>query len=233
MQLIRLQDNTPAIYSSASRDFQLLERLYDAVLNGTRYNIYSMLGVIDSVHCRASLLPLLRSAVGFLSTAEYPDRVLRTLIIAFPSLIRQKGSIGCVITATKVYLKAYGISGDVDAIYDREEGEMQITIQSSPVDIISLSSFIRFFVPPGLKLRIAITKPSAISTVTGVSESGIIATIGNKHGATVRGTEDIKITGKTVTKYVDKYISAVGSGVVSANSGGDEFGKYQEESING
>lgn len=222
MVLTRLQDNTPEIYSSASRDFQLLERLYDAVLNGAKYDTYSMLGVIDSMHCRASLLPFLRTAVGFISTAKYPDKVLRILVTAFPYLIRTKGTLNCVVQATRVYLKAYGISGDVVADDDKDKGAVNLTVYSAPVDVMSLSSFVKFFAPTGLKFNYTFSTPSRVATQTIETEDGVAATIGNIYSAGIRldspwdlKTPDTKTAYKS---YVDKYISAVGSAVVAGGT---------------
>ena len=232
MVLTRLQDNTPDIYSDASRDFQLLERLYDSVLNGTKYDIDSMLGVIDSAHCRSSLLPFLRVAVGFISTATYPDRVLRVLVSAFPYLIGTKGTQECVIQATKVYLKAFGVSGEVGAMYDKERGVLTLRVFSSPVDVIALSSFVQFFAPTGLKFSYEFTQSaSAAYTTIGHGEDGKSATIGNYYGAGVRTGGTMTIQNPTPQKsyYMDKYISAVGSAVVAL----EEDTTYTEEDIHG
>lgn len=231
MVLTRLQDNTPDIYSDASRDFQLLERLYDSVLNGTKYDIDSMLGVIDAAHCRSSLLPFLRVAVGFISTATYPDRVLRVLVSAFPYLIGTKGTQGCVIQATKVYLKAFGVSGEVDAMYDKERGVLTLRVFSSPVDVIALSSFVQFFAPTGLKFSYEFTQSaSAAYTTIGHGEDGKSATIGNYYGAGIR--TDGTMTELNETAYMDKYISAVGSAVVASEKD-TEYETYTEADVHG
>lgn len=222
MELKRLQDNLPEIYSCASRDFQLMERLYDALLNGTRHQAYSMLGIIDTQHCRSNLLPLLRIAVGFISTATYPDRVLRTLIAAFPALIKRKGQLGCVRLAVQIYLKAFGGNGDVETEYDQVSGTLKIVILSTPVEVNALSSWVKFFAPTGLKFSYIFAERANAGDMKIIhTTDGNAANIGNSYNGGLRTEEEIKKSDGatlTTTSYMDKYIAAVGTAVVARES---------------
>lgn len=51
MSVRRLQNNVPEVYVKESRDFQLLCRLYDCILNGVKFDIDSMLNITDSKSC--------------------------------------------------------------------------------------------------------------------------------------------------------------------------------------
>lgn len=225
MELKRLQDNLPEIYSYASRDFQLMERLYDTLLNGTRYDIYSMLGIIDTQHCRSNLLPLLRIAVGFISTAKYPDRVLRTLLAAFPVLIKSKGQLQCIRLAVQIYLKAFGGSGDVETKYAQDTGTLNIIILSSPVEVNALSSWVKFFAPTGLKFSYTFSQKIRADDMKITQKTdGTAAVIGNSYNGGIR-TEAPVVPNQWIDsdgnkhnthRYMDKYIAAVGSAVVAS-----------------
>ena len=93
MRLVRLQNNTPNVYTNESRDFQLFCRLYDCVNNGFLYDSDTITDIIDTSMCRSSLLSLLQTKVGFFEdTSQLDDRGLRIILGAYPIIIKNKGS---------------------------------------------------------------------------------------------------------------------------------------------
>ena len=51
MAVFRIEKNVPEIYVRESRDFQLFCRLYDCVFDGVKFDIDSMLNVLDTHSC--------------------------------------------------------------------------------------------------------------------------------------------------------------------------------------
>ena len=61
MSLFRIQDKTPEVYTSTSRDFQLIGRLYDCIINGVKFDIDSILDIINTDFIDSKLLKLLQT----------------------------------------------------------------------------------------------------------------------------------------------------------------------------
>lgn len=90
--MFRLQDNVPEIYVEESRDFQLFCRLYDSVFGGVKFSIDSLQRASCTKECHNSLLELLKTKVGLFSSLSLSDEELRTVLEAFPLIMRYKGS---------------------------------------------------------------------------------------------------------------------------------------------
>lgn len=54
--MFRIQDNVPEVYINESRDFQLISRLYDILFSGTKYDIDSMVNVLDATLIKDSMI---------------------------------------------------------------------------------------------------------------------------------------------------------------------------------
>ena len=65
MSLLRMQNRTPPIYCEESRDFQLLCRLYDTIVNGLLFDIETITDIINTKNIRSSFLQLLQTKLGF------------------------------------------------------------------------------------------------------------------------------------------------------------------------
>lgn len=111
MELIRLVNETPEVYTEQSRDFQLLCRLYDCVINGLKFDTDNVVKVINTPEIRTNLLPLLQTKLGFFSTAHIEDTALRKTLEAFPLMVKKKGSLEAIGWAVNVYLKSRGVRG--------------------------------------------------------------------------------------------------------------------------
>lgn len=109
MKLLRLQGEVPDPYVEQSRDFQLLVRLYDCVINSTKFDVDSIKKITDTSKIRTNLLSLLQTKLGFFSNAEIDDTSLRLILEVFPLLIKKKGSLQSIHEAINIYLKILGL----------------------------------------------------------------------------------------------------------------------------
>ena len=91
--MFRVENNVPEVYIKYSRDFQLLARLYDLVLQSTRFSIDSMQLVSDTQRCNERMLPLIATKVGFFHELDISANVHRAVLSAFPVIIKHKGSM--------------------------------------------------------------------------------------------------------------------------------------------
>ena len=69
--MIKLQNLTPDVYSSQSRDFQLLERLFDIVLNYVKTNSDNLYTLPLSDNTDEHLIDLMTLTLGFKSRHHY------------------------------------------------------------------------------------------------------------------------------------------------------------------
>lgn len=112
MQTIRFQELTPSVYSEESRDFQVLERLNDAIFNGIKSDVDSIRWLTNTRYIKADILPLLQTKLGFFSTSNLSSEELRYVLMVFPYLIKNKGSLLAVKQLLNVCLKINGVQGE-------------------------------------------------------------------------------------------------------------------------
>lgn len=114
MKLIRTQNNVPDVYVNASRDFQLMCRLYDILINDVKYDTEAIKSIINTFMCNTRLLELLQTKLGFFTKSTISDEDLRYVLCAFPDIIKHKGSRQAIEEAVIVFLKLNHINSDFD-----------------------------------------------------------------------------------------------------------------------
>lgn len=160
MSIIRVENNVPETYCNRSRDFQLLCRLFTCVVNDTKFNIDTMLELINSHLCRADILQLLQTKLGFFSDKYITDEELRLVLEAFPIIVKNKGSLKSIKQAVNVFLKCKKINTSVQVIYTTKETIIQginvdahslvIGIESYLQDITILKEIFKYILPVGI-----------------------------------------------------------------------------------
>ena len=124
MEVIRLQNEIPEVYTMQSRDFQLLCRLYDCAINSTKFDVDTIKKISSTHDIRTNMLPLLQTKLGFFSNAKTTDEALRLILEAFPSLIKSKGSLKSINEAINLYLKILNVR--VPVIITKTDDETQL-----------------------------------------------------------------------------------------------------------
>ena len=162
-KLLRLQDNTPQAYVEDSRDFQLMLRLYDCVNNGVKFRIDSIPNVLDTKKCDASLLPLLRTKLGFFSEVEFPEKDLRYILRAFPYIMRNKGSKRAIEQAVYAFMHSKGISADFKITGDSVKHRVSIYISSLSTDTLMLEEMLKYVIPAGFSVDYVFYNPYSVS----------------------------------------------------------------------
>lgn len=123
--MFRLQNNVPEVYVNESRDFQLLCRLYDSLQNGIKYEIDTILNLLEPSAALDEVLELLCTRVGFFPKVQLDSNVLKYIISAFPYLIKNKGTAVGIKAAVYTILKA---ENDPKAV---EQPEVIVTNKST------------------------------------------------------------------------------------------------------
>ena len=158
--LFKLEENVPDVYVEMSRDFQLLCRVYDIFVNSniiTQSKIRQQLNIeqIDD-----KLLKLLAGRLGFNSDNYIPTEVMRSILLQFPFMIKNKGTKVGIEQAIKSVIKQ---TSKVNSVYVSDitiaTGEIKVTVESddaSAVDMSYLSNVLKYVVPIGYTVTIAI-----------------------------------------------------------------------------
>lgn len=153
MKLIRTQDNVPYVYPNESRDFQLLCRLYDTVLNGTKGDADLIQYITDTQFCNARLLQLLQTKLGFFTASDITDDELRTVLEAFPTIMKNKGSLKAIKQSLYVFLKIWHLNTDIDIeVINKDPNTpytIRVGIQSSWRDTTILDELFKYILPTG------------------------------------------------------------------------------------
>lgn len=136
MNLFRLQNNTPPIYTDESRDFQLFCRLYDCINAGTKFDVDQVTGILNSFTIRNNLLPLLQTKLGFFTDKRVNDLALRYVLDAFPDMVRKKGSLLGIQQAVNTFLKIYGVRTEVIIFRYGDNDDIGIEVNADSHTII-------------------------------------------------------------------------------------------------
>ena len=164
MSIFRLQEHVPDVYPRKSRDFQLMCNLYDCVNNGVKYDIDSIVNIVDTKTCSSSVIPLLQTKLGFFCNKEYSTEQLRVVLSGFQHALKHKGSRRGVLEAIQLYLKAQGVSrGSKVSVTNKPtnkgttsvSGEyiVDVGIESEMLDTSLLTDILRYILPAGYKLE--------------------------------------------------------------------------------
>lgn len=109
MDIFRIENNVPDVYVNNSRDFQLLARLKTVLVAAIKHDINSIRFLSNTTYCRDSQLENLSTKLGFFHNTTLNSDVLRTVLQAFPYLVRRKGTKQAIEQTINCFLKAIGL----------------------------------------------------------------------------------------------------------------------------
>ena len=148
--MFRTQEDVPEIYVNESRDFQLLCRLKDAIQGAIKYNIDSLRHLNNTLEMNSTLLPLLKSKVGFFKEDTLSEDQLRYLLAGFPYLMKYKGSKKAIDSAVNLWFRVNRIGGTlVSCDIDNTTYEITINIDTTPQDTDLLDTLFKYLIPTG------------------------------------------------------------------------------------
>lgn len=148
--MFRTQENIPEVYVNTSRDFQLLCRINDAIQGATKYTIDSLRHLSNTLEMNSTLLPLLKSKVGFFKTENLSEDQLRYLLTGFPYLIKYKGSKKAIYSAIYLWFRVNRIGAALISVdIDNDNYTIDININTIPQDTALLDNLLSYLIPTG------------------------------------------------------------------------------------
>ena len=150
--MIRLQDLTPSVYYTKSRDFQFIGRLYDIVLNYVKTNADNLYNLPIGKNMNERLLNLLSLTLGFQSKHNYNSVQLAAICSVLPLILRNKGSLNAILIAVNALLHAEGIKQPLD--YSIHNGEsITLYLPEQLTDLGLLTDLLVYILPAGISCR--------------------------------------------------------------------------------
>lgn len=153
--MIKLKDYTPEIYYKESRDFQLLGRLYDLVLNSVKTEADLLYNLPLSTNSNEKLLDLLALTLGFKPKHQYNASQLRAVCSVFPEILKHKGSIKAIKIACEALFHSMDISQSLNYDFTGEDNtKLNLYISKDFGDITILNDLLSYVLPAGMSCNI-------------------------------------------------------------------------------
>jgi hypothetical protein len=155
--MIKLRDFTPEVYYKESRDFQLLGRLFDLVLNSVKTEADLLYDLPVNDNSNEQLLDLLSLSVGFkTNNNRYNAKQLKAICRVFPLILHNKGSIKALIIACNALFSAEGCEQPVDYEFvdDTNNNEINLYIPQDFEDLTLLNDLLQYVLPAGMSCNI-------------------------------------------------------------------------------
>lgn len=194
--LLNLEDRTPPVYCEESRDFQLFLRLMDGIYNSVKNDVDGIINITDSSLIKTELLPLLQTKLGFFSNYSIDSDVLRTILCAFPTILKNKGSLLGVKQAVITFLKAIKVPSDVDIFYTTSGinyGGVSISDHSIAIgftniidNLYILDELLKYVIPAGFGYTIYFYREYDYATAVETSNSTFRLTVGQDINSSIR-----------------------------------------------
>ena len=156
--MIKLANQVPSVYTSASRDFQYISWLIDIVLNSVKHNVDDVYNLPNN-SADPKLTELLALTLGFKVKRNYNKEQLAALVAALPRILKYKGTKMAVDMAGNALISASGASGDFlsetcEDANDVPKGEIRVTFPVGLVDITLFIDLLDYILPAGMTCHI-------------------------------------------------------------------------------
>lgn len=208
--MFRTQENIPEVYVNTSRDFQLLCRINDAIQGATKYTIDSLRHLSNTLEMNSTLLPLLKSKVGFFKTENLSEEQLRYLLTGFPYLIKYKGSKKAIYSAIYLWFRVNRIGASLISVnIDNNNHTIEININTIPQDTALLDNLLSYLIPTGYIIN--------YNFATAVNETSKLNLVNSYEGA-------------VITKYSNSQIRTNNIGHVTIRRSTDSLSSEFKES---
>lgn len=197
--MIRTETQVPSTYSIRSRDFQLLERVFDTVFNSSKTyadTIKNCGGINKNTDKR--LLDLIARTLGFESKREYDTQDLYVLCNDFKSIIKDKGTKRAIENCVRVLLNAQNLSESFTVSIDNSRYEVDVYVSKNLQDIALLEDMLEYVLPIGYYLNIFVL--DNVYNVEGEVEAAVSSLVtSTNYGATSEKLGNIMDNGASAT----------------------------------
>ena len=159
VNIFRLQNHLPDVYSRKSRDFQLFCNTFDLMHQGEIFSINNIRSILDPMTCPEYLLPHLQKRLGFFTDANITSNSLRIILKAFPTLVKNKGSRKGITQAVIVFLKINNIDKKSSIAITNKDNNgnpmfvIKISTGKSVKNTYILDEILKYIIPAGYRVE--------------------------------------------------------------------------------
>ena len=147
---LQLEHNVPDIYVEKSRDFQLLCRIINIIINAMAEKSANLISNLDVDDIDEELLyPLVRK-LGFTTHKYFPSNTLKNIAENFPRLIRNKGTLGAVRDAVYTVISSNQTVKILNVYYNSFDKKLTIVSDASNKYLEYISELLEFIIPIGV-----------------------------------------------------------------------------------
>lgn len=152
--MIKTFNMVPSIYYKKSRDFQLLLRLIDVVMNDVKTNSDLINSGVEEVDTK--LVELAVMGLGFIPNKEYSSIYLNYLYKLFHHMLRNKGTKKAIEILVNAFYKINGYSDSINIEVDKENWVINIYTQAKVEEINTpfLENVLDYILPVGFDYKI-------------------------------------------------------------------------------
>ena len=150
--MIKFQEQVPAVYPNASRDFQYLCWLINIVLNSVKHNVDDIYD-LPNTKADPKLTELLAMTLGFKVKRNYDQKQLTALVAVLPRILKYKGTKTAVDMAGHALIAASGASGSFSSTING--AELQVVLPKDLVDTSLFTDLLPYILPAGMTCYIA------------------------------------------------------------------------------
>ena len=213
--MFRTQEKIPEVYINTSRDFQLLCRINDAIQGATKYTIDSLRHLSNTLEMNSTLLPLLKSKVGFFKTENLSEDQLRYLLTGFPYLIKYKGSKKAIYSAIYLWFRVNRIGAALISVnINNSDHTIEININTIPQDTALLDTLLSYLIPTGYIIN--------YNFATAVNETSKFNLVNCYAGAVITKSSNSQIRTNDVDDVIIRH---------STNLSSSEFTDFKESNF--
>ena len=157
--LLQFKNYTPEVYYKQSRDFQLLGRLFDTVVNHVKTNTDMVYTIPDGQYAGSGMIDLLVLTLGFKPKHNYNIEQLRAVCSILPTILRIKGTKTALELTCRAILRAEGLTQtySVEYAYDKNKqiipGVIELVIPQLQ-NITLLYDLLDYILPAGVSCNI-------------------------------------------------------------------------------
>ena len=194
MATFRMQDHSPDVYVRKSRDFQLFCNIFDCLNGAVKYDIDSIMDIIDTNQCNERLISLLQTKLGFWTDVKIPTSHLRIILKAFPYMVRNKGSIKGVKQAVQVFLKIRKIRTNVHIEVKNEDPNYPYTVIIGTQERLThteiLEAILKYILPAGYAIKYVFYADTAFETSLHYADSVQVLYANTGILSSIRGVDE-------------------------------------------
>lgn len=149
--MIKTENLVPRVYYEHSRDFQLLGRLFEVLMNQPKLGADMLYDIRSQGFAGDRLIDLLASTVGFSVKEQFDVSQLEAACSVFALALRNKGSLRGIELAGQVLVHAAGNQDEFSCVVSDDGTSIDMFIPEGITDIRLLKALLEYLMPVGMQ----------------------------------------------------------------------------------